>query len=264
MTLITRKEAREQSLIHYFVGEECKNGHIAERLVSSNSCTECIHERNEKFLDEKADISKEKLAKRESTKESVKYAREVLDFLKEVSDPNSPESTRLLMKELDLLPRSKEAAIYLDEKFYYEGKACDARGHFSKKRVSDNTCIACTMENREWYKENYKEEIRAVSNNRRARILEAGGTFTAKNITNMFENQNGECTGCLKSLIEFGYHVDHIMPISKGGSNWPDNLQLLCPECNLQKNAKLPEEWEKIAKKKRNKTLKERKCLIKT
>ncbi len=30
-------------------------------------------------------------------------------------------------------------------------------------------------------------------------------------------------------------HVDHIMPLAKGGTNVPENLQTLCNECNLGK-----------------------------
>jgi len=259
VTIITRKEAREQSLVHYFVGEECKNGHVAERMIVSNACVDCIHERNDKFMDEKADISREKLEKREATKESIKYAREVLEYQRETMDPDSPESIKLLMRELEVLPRSREAALYLDEKFFYSGQACDLKGHFSKRWVKNGGCVQCALENGEWYRKNYKEEIRALINNRRARIKEAGGTFSGKDVARMFEEQMGECTGCFGDLLVLDYHVDHIMPISKGGSNYPDNLQLLCPPCNREKSAKLPEDWEKIAKKKRVKTLKLRK-----
>jgi 5-methylcytosine-specific restriction endonuclease McrA len=37
-------------------------------------------------------------------------------------------------------------------------------------------------------------------------------------------------------------HVDHIMPLSKGGKHRPSNLAIACATCNLRKNAKLPEE----------------------
>lgn len=36
------------------------------------------------------------------------------------------------------------------------------------------------------------------------------------------------------------FHVDHIVPISKGGDEWDlDNLQLTCPRCNLSKGDKM-------------------------
>ena len=33
-------------------------------------------------------------------------------------------------------------------------------------------------------------------------------------------------------------HVDHIKPIHHGGKTEPDNLQVLCQDCNLGKSAK--------------------------
>lgn len=38
-------------------------------------------------------------------------------------------------------------------------------------------------------------------------------------------------------------HIDHMIPLSKGGSHRPDNLCASCPTCNLSKNARLPSEW---------------------
>lgn len=37
-----------------------------------------------------------------------------------------------------------------------------------------------------------------------------------------------------------GYHVDHVVPISLGGSDGPENLVLTCPNCNHRKHAKHP------------------------
>ena len=44
------------------------------------------------------------------------------------------------------------------------------------------------------------------------------------------------CTFCGRSAPEVKLHVDHIEPVSKGGSNEMDNLQALCEECNLAKS----------------------------
>lgn len=44
------------------------------------------------------------------------------------------------------------------------------------------------------------------------------------------------CLHCkAKGIVKLGEELDHIVPISKGGSNDHDNLQMLCKECHYQK-----------------------------
>jgi 5-methylcytosine-specific restriction endonuclease McrA len=251
MTITTRAESRQAGETYYFIGEECKNGHIADRLVTSNACLECIQERNEMLEYNRTQASEDKASRKIKAKESVQYARSVLEFLRETTDPDSPESVKLLEMELDILPKSREIALYLGEKFYYDGVACEQKGHLCKRITKSGICVECVKNYGSWYRQEYKEEYRAHNQNRRARVKQVGGTFTAKDISDLHTEQDGYCNGCWELLEILGYHVDHVIPISKGGSNWPDNLQLLCPTCNLEKSAKMPEEWEKIARIKR-------------
>jgi 5-methylcytosine-specific restriction endonuclease McrA len=54
-----------------------------------------------------------------------------------------------------------------------------------------------------------------------------------------FQNQ---CAYCGIDLIK-KFHVDHIIPIAKNGSNAIENLAVCCIKCNLAKHAKTPEEF---------------------
>jgi 5-methylcytosine-specific restriction endonuclease McrA len=94
-----------------------------------------------------------------------------------------------------------------------------------------------------WRKAN-PEADQAKSRNRRARKRNAEGRHTAADVQRIFDAQRGKCAHCLTG-IKAGYHVDHIQPISRGGSNWPRNLQLLCAPCNLRKNAADPIDFAK-------------------
>ena len=56
------------------------------------------------------------------------------------------------------------------------------------------------------------------------------------------EDKNVRCYICGKKIPMGERHVDHIIPISKGGTSKPSNLAIACKECNLRKHAKTPEE----------------------
>lgn len=104
----------------------------------------------------------------------------------------------------------------------------------------------------EWTRENnkkrrasdpeYAARMRAKVTVRRNRRRAAGGSFTREDIALMFKNQKGRCWYCQKS-IKKGYHIEHRVPISRGGSSDPSNLVLSCAFCNLSKHDKLPHEW---------------------
>lgn len=93
---------------------------------------------------------------------------------------------------------------------------------------------------RQWAREN-PEAMRAIVAKRRAIRNEADGFYTAEDIARLRTEQEGRCKCCGERVAEF--HVDHVIPLSRGGSNWPDNLQILCPPCNLSKADKMPEEF---------------------
>ena len=91
------------------------------------------------------------------------------------------------------------------------------------------------------YRVKNPELIAALKRNYKARKKAAPGTHTGDDVKALYASQNGYCANSCCSLdLGGGYHVDHIQPLSKGGSNYPENLQLLCPSCNLSKKDKDP------------------------
>ncbi|MHA0335809.1 HNH endonuclease [Sphingomonas aquatilis] len=51
---------------------------------------------------------------------------------------------------------------------------------------------------------------------------------------------NGRCAYCGGPGP---FHIDHIIPWSRGGTTTRDNLACACVRCNLSKGARTPEEW---------------------
>ena len=58
----------------------------------------------------------------------------------------------------------------------------------------------------------------------------------------LYGKQEGYCKGCERHLEIRNLTVDHKHPQSKGGTDHPDNLQLLCQACNSAKGAGTQEE----------------------
>jgi len=73
---------------------------------------------------------------------------------------------------------------------------------------------------------------------RRAQMAMAGGSFTVGEWENLKKQFNHTCPLCGKSEPEIVLTIDHIIPLSRGGSNWIENIQPLCLSCNCRKNKK--------------------------
>jgi 5-methylcytosine-specific restriction endonuclease McrA len=85
---------------------------------------------------------------------------------------------------------------------------------------------------------------RAKKAKRRAYILSSPGSFTKADIKEKFSAQSGLCVYCGHDLRDTGYHADHRIPLSKGGTNDSGNIQLTCPKCNLRKRDMMPEDFK--------------------
>jgi 5-methylcytosine-specific restriction endonuclease McrA len=114
-----------------------------------------------------------------------------------------------------------------------------ARAHSLKWR--EKNIDAVRLKDRNWTRDN-PEKNRAKSHIRRARVLNAGGSHTAHDVELQFKMQNGICWWCDKPVGD-DYHVDHRIPLTRGGSNAAENICISCPTCNLSKKNKLPQEW---------------------
>lgn len=90
-----------------------------------------------------------------------------------------------------------------------------------------------------WCKAN--QELRRIyEHNRRVRKTANGGKLSKGISEKLLLRQKEKCAICKKSVKKYGHHLDHIVPISKGGKNIDANIQLLCPACNHKKSAKDP------------------------
>jgi 5-methylcytosine-specific restriction endonuclease McrA len=127
-----------------------------------------------------------------------------------------------------------------------EYHAANREREIAKKRIWNLVNQEELREKCRKYSKTHPVEALSRARNARARQRAAHGAHTPGDIAGLFESQRGRCAACHVALIERGkgkYHIDHVMPLIRGGSNDVSNLQLLCPFCNLSKKDKHPDDW---------------------
>lgn len=85
------------------------------------------------------------------------------------------------------------------------------------------------------------EQRRAKDRERQARRRDLMPEDWQELRARVFERDAYTCAYCETPTDD--PHCDHIIPISRGGSNDLENLTTSCRECNVSKGARTPEEW---------------------
>lgn len=82
----------------------------------------------------------------------------------------------------------------------------------------------------------------ALGNNARARRMGIPGTITGVDVHLHCTSQRGLCWWC-GNPYGVDWQLDHRIPLTRGGTNWPRNTCITCRSCNNQKLNLLPSEW---------------------
>jgi 5-methylcytosine-specific restriction endonuclease McrA len=97
------------------------------------------------------------------------------------------------------------------------------------------------------YKEKDPERYKAKSNKAAAkrRALKLNNTIevvTTEFVRNLYATEI--CCYCKQYIERENRTMEHIIPLTRGGSHSPSNLAMACFKCNHSKVNKLPEEWD--------------------
>lgn len=88
----------------------------------------------------------------------------------------------------------------------------------------------------DWERRN-RDKVQGYTRKRRKMRMEAVGSHTQDDLTKILNLQKNACANCFTkfdgSVIRT---LDHIVALSNGGSENPDNLQFLCKSCNCKKS----------------------------
>lgn len=129
----------------------------------------------------------------------------------------------------------------------FKKKNCDICGaRFSSKaikhrwEIDDKNTIICSrcnrkLENQE-HKRKFDQYFQGDENEPDYEPPLVDRRISPHTKNTVWRRDEGRCVECgSKERLEF----DHIIPVSKGGSNTARNIQLLCEKCNRQKSDRI-------------------------
>lgn len=117
---------------------------------------------------------------------------------------------------------------------------CNAAGRLHYAANTDKYKLLCAV-----WKINNRDATRVHCQNYQAKKRLNGGELSKDLADKLFKLQRGKCP-CCKLPLGDDYHLDHILPVSAGGSNTDNNIQLLRKQCNLQKWKKTQSEFMQL------------------
>ena len=81
-----------------------------------------------------------------------------------------------------------------------------------------------------------------AARNSKRRSAAGSESYTPADVSELMTYQSGRCFWCNQPFSK-RFHVDHVMPLSRGGSNTAGNIVLACAPCNHSKGSKPPIQW---------------------
>ena len=122
--------------------------------------------------------------------------------------------------------------------YHYRCRSCVAK-RSAVQRARPEARARRTEQTARWKAAN-KQRCVEIEARRRTAIKYA---VTQRDLNRLKWRQRNACAVC--AVIPVSYHLDHIIPVSRGGSHGIGNLQWLCPLCNMRKGAKTMTEMKK-------------------
>lgn len=199
----------------HFIGKPCVKCGSRVRYVCNNNCVKCqrLIKHNHYMRNQQSEIERIKQWKIDND-----YDRKYRECNKSRIRENQK---RWEQRNPDKIKKSREKSKH--------------RTEISRRKWYTENRDVCLERSSNW-KKNNRKQVNITNRLRKNKKRANGGSFTYSEWVELCNLYANRCIHCQESLP---LEIDHIIPISKGGTNYIWNIQPLCKSCNLTKHAKI-------------------------
>ncbi len=215
-------------------GVACIHGHECHRWTNNGICIECKRARDNAYN------AAHKEEHRARSRRSAGARPEEIQAYRKVYYAAHADVAKERSREWEIQhpERVRKRSIA-----WYHKNAPRLREKASKRRAENPE--PSRISHRRWKQAN-KERVLAQYNKRRA--IEIGAAVGDRKVYRKYVKwartvAATPCYWCKKKTKPGARHIDHIIPLARGGGDAVENLCIACPTCNMRKSAKLPEEF---------------------
>lgn len=257
-----RHAASDAGLKKYERITPCQKCGTTYRFVSDSTCVECNRVSCSKYkrsidplVDERVEAEKSRRAKKKVESELAtklrRMSREAKDYSKKngiltfisaytcakcgTNEKYTSSSSCVACSKHNSRSRGEYYKVYynLNKDWIFE-KAAEYR-RVNSRKIAEKA--------RAWSEKNpEKRKFISMTYKHKRREIERSSGMRSSDMLAWAESMIKECFYC-GCCCDESYHIDHYIPLSKGGKHEIENLRISCPTCNLRKSAKMPEDF---------------------
>ena len=241
--------------ISYGKDNSTKSGLYAQCKECKNKNSKAYYNNNIKEITARRDNNRE--AMRESCRKSwAKHKKKRNEEQREFFNNNkeliaSRDKTyrdnnkdKIAKRFKEYMKNNKEKVAKQRREYYKENKEeINRKNKIIGKKWRENNKERINEKSKAYYATpKGKAVARAVHKRRKCAIKNTEMIVTSEELVDIVENANNVCYWCNKKIVGTE-HIDHYIPLAKGGKHSIDNMVVSCAKCNQSKGAKSPQEF---------------------
>ena len=221
----------------------CKKKYREKNKIQISEAKKEYYKNNSDFVKQNAREYVSTINKAELAEKNKKYRAKNMATLKVKSKTYRVENKEILADKARIRWEENKEKLTLKNRLRWEENK-EKYNKVQKENYKQNK--TSILKRNKKYKQTEKGKLSVFIANKKRRVLRVStedGTITSKSLITLKILQNNKCAYCKYELIIGQIHLDHVIPISRGGIHSLNNVVWSCSTCNMKKHMQTGKEF---------------------